>query len=153
MEDLGHLCDCFIQNDGVPDGILDALRKFVTTEPRQIIELLQTHDHEEVEERAMLCGRMKRALLDAELSKDTTMTSVLWSLFMTVPMEQLRSFESTNSQSVVVHFLEMARTRLGILLNTCEPLSSRLVAPTDVSHLEPTPNTINYSPCKRARDE
>lgn len=152
MEDLGHFCEGFIQN-GVPDGVLDALRKFVTTEPQHIIEPVQTHDHEEAEERAMLCGRMKRALLDAEPSKDATMTSVLWSLFMTAPIEQLRSFESTNSQSVAVRFLEMTRTRLGVLLNTCEPLSFRPVTPTDVPQPESTPNTIYCSPCKRARDK
>lgn len=75
---------------------MDASRRFVTTEPHQVIEPVQTYEHEEVEERMMLCGRIMWALIIAEPSMVTTMTSVPWSLYMTAPMEQLRRHADGN---------------------------------------------------------
>ncbi|KAL2756048.1 hypothetical protein ACRALDRAFT_1076585 [Sodiomyces alcalophilus JCM 7366] len=118
MENLSHLCDSFTRNDAVPSGVLDTLRKFVTSEPRHVIKPIQTLPHEEVEERKMLCGKMMRPLADEEPTMDNAMTSVLWSLFVTAPMEELRSLVSTTNQSLVVNSVELARTRLGILLKT-----------------------------------
>lgn len=58
-----------------------------------------------------------QALVEAQPTMEGTVTSVLWSIMIVVPLEQLRAFASTHSQP---DFVEQTRTRLGILLKTCE---------------------------------
>lgn len=152
MEDLARAFEAFVQRNDVPAGIMEALENFVVSPLRLVMEPTRAHEYDELEERESIGGKMMQALVEAQPMMDVTVTSVLWSLIMVAPMEQLRPFESSLPPHVLVPFLELSRTRLGSLLKTCE-LQSFAPQPSRIRRSNPHLTQAYDSPRQRACNE
>ncbi|MBE3047744.1 hypothetical protein IMZ48_35595 [Candidatus Bathyarchaeota archaeon] len=130
QDDLQQLCNAFITDKSVPPEILDALRRFVVTQPRRITPPpLPLAD--EIDERKQLG---KKIQLRAEISRGIQKVpgSSFWALLMTVPIVQLRDFTDKYCQFPIFNAANMVRKELVFLFKACE--SSHPQAPSPIRH-------------------
>jgi hypothetical protein len=115
-EELGILCNNFVQSGRASAETLSALRTFVISEPRDVIEPAPTLGIDEVEERKAL-GRAIQAAVEARGKLEKVLRLVFWSLVMTAPLARLREFVSSMNNPFVE--IDLIRTRAETMLKTC----------------------------------
>lgn len=158
MADLEKNLEAFLENPDISHEIVKALKEFITTQPRQILEV-EHGGYEEIEERQYIARRFMKALENMNIALERVMTSVLWSLVMTCPIQQLREVNSEYPPNAQASVLEFASKRTGTLLKICKINQPANLLPRKDSVLSlPTFNSVHLtrapnSPGKRAHGD
>ena len=121
MEVILKDCREFVERGDQRSEFLDALKRFLESEPRNVSTPAPAYGCGDLDERRALGETMMQILEGTVPKMDWNITSTLWSIFSVAPLPYLRGFVSMTSQPAgPVGFVEEVRTRLEILLKTCE---------------------------------
>ncbi|MBE3045067.1 hypothetical protein IMZ48_21435 [Candidatus Bathyarchaeota archaeon] len=122
MEDLSARYKALMQSGETPPAVLEALAKFVTSEPRRVIPPSPPYGQDELEERMTIGRKSTEALMGTLPTMEKCITPVFWSLIMCAPIDTLRSSMEWNSELRDICVAEMIPSRLGIMMKLCELL-------------------------------
>lgn len=125
--ELLSLCGAFVGNQGAPPQILDALRRFVTTEPKALT-CQPLFRADEIEERKVIGGTLQ-TMIESHNTLENVVGPVFWSLIMTAPIHRLRSWVQDECKPDRVNYAYTATIDLGHLLKTCRFQCSQPPAP------------------------